>query len=142
MNCWCCYKPVGRLPLQMRLGCLELRPGAVGFPRTPTSEPISFGTCAHQGANESLSPDVFRRLSVAAFAVFYVFIALTLVIANCMLRSLSTPKSPSAVFCSLPALLQSQILRGLLGEGVTLCGHTCFNTTCSLESVLKDGADC
>ena len=30
----------------------------------------------------------------------------------------------------------------LIGEGVTLCGHACFNTTCSLESVLKGGADC
>ena len=30
----------------------------------------------------------------------------------------------------------------LLGEGVTLCGHACFNTTCPLESVLKGGADC
>ena len=43
--------------------------GAVGIPRTPTGKPILFGTCApHQGASASLSPDVFRRLSVAAFA--------------------------------------------------------------------------
>ena len=42
----------------------------------------------------------------------YAIIALTLVTANCMLQSLSTPKSPSVVFCSLPALLQSQILTG------------------------------
>ena len=30
----------------------------------------------------------------------------------------------------------------LIGEGVTLCGHACFNTTCSLATVLKGGADC
>ena len=29
----------------------------------------------------------------------------------------------------------------LIGEGVTLCGQ-CFNTTCSLATVLKGGADC
>ena len=43
--------------------------GAIGIPRTPTGKPISFGTCSpHPGASASLSPDVFRRLSVAAFA--------------------------------------------------------------------------
>ena len=30
----------------------------------------------------------------------------------------------------------------LIGEGVTLCGHACLNTTCSLATVLKGGADC
>ena len=42
----------------------------------------------------------------------YATIALTWVTANCMLQSLSTLKSPSLVFCSLKALLQSQILTG------------------------------
>ena len=43
--------------------------GAVGVPRTPTGKPILFGNCSpHRGASASLSPDVFRRLSVAAFA--------------------------------------------------------------------------
>ena len=70
--------------------------GVVGIPRTPTGKPILFGTCApHQGASASLSPDVFRRLSVAAFAGLFRY-----------------HRSPSVVFCSLPALLQSLILTG------------------------------
>ena len=45
--------------------------------------------------------------------VCYASIALTLVTASCMLQSLSTPKSPSAVFCSLlPVLLLFLILTG------------------------------
>ena len=43
--------------------------GAVGIPRTPTGKQILFGNCSpHPGASAFLSPDLFRRLSVAAFA--------------------------------------------------------------------------
>ena len=75
--------------------------------------------------------------------VCYVFIAQTLVNANFVLRNLRTLKSPNAVFCYLLlVLLLSPDLDRLIGEGVTLCGQACFNTTCSLATVLKGGADC
>ena len=75
--------------------------------------------------------------------VCYVFIALTLVIANFML-----PKSKNSKICKCGFLLpfSSAVtisdLDRLIDEGVTLCGHACFNTTCSLATVLKGGADC
>ena len=50
-------------------------------------------------------------------------------------------RSSSFLLLSLSAVAISDLDR-LIGEGVTLCGHACFNTTCSLATVLKGGADC
>ena len=59
-----------------------------------------------------------------------------------MLQSLST-KSRQVWFFLLPhSSVTVSNLDRLLGEGVTLCGHAGFNTTCPLESVLNGGADC
>ena len=108
-----------------------------------TGKPILFGTCApHQGASESLSPDVFRRLSVAAFAGLLRYHR-----SDLGDRKLHVAKSEHAKIAKCGFLLPSSSvtvsdLDRLLGESVTLCGHACFNTTCSLESVLKGGADC
>ena len=74
--------------------------------------------------------------------VCYAIIALTLVTANCMFQSLSTPKIAKCGFLLPSSSVTISDLDRLLGEGVTLCGHACLNTTCSLESVLKGGADC
>ena len=89
--------------------------GAVGIPRPPTGKPILFGNCApHPGASASLSPDVFRRLSSSAFAGLLRFHRSDLGDRKLhVAKSLSTPKSPSAVFCSLlPVLSLFLILTG------------------------------
>ena len=62
-------------------------------------------------------------------------------------RKLHVAKSEHSKIAKCGFLLPSSSvtisdLDRLIGEGVTLCGHACFNTTCSLESVLKGGADC
>ena len=62
-------------------------------------------------------------------------------------RKLHVAKSEHSKIAKCGFLLPSSSvtvsdLDRLLGGGVTLCGHACFNTTCSLESVLKGGADC
>ena len=117
--------------------------GAVGIPRTPTGKPILFGNSSpHPGASAFLSPDVFRRLSVAAFAGLLRFHRSEL--GDRKLHVAKSEQSKIAKCGSLlpPSSVSFSDLDRLIGEGVTLCGHACFNTTCSLESVLKGGADC
>ena len=63
-------------------------------------------------------------------------------------RKLHVAKSENSKIAKCGFLLPSSStvamsdLDRLIGEGVTLCGHACFNTTCSLATVLKGGADC
>ena len=118
--------------------------GAIGIPRTPTGKPILFGHCApHPGASAPLSPDVFRRLSSSAFAGLLRFHR-----SDLGDRKLHVAKSENSKIAKCGFLLPSSSavaisdLDRLIGEGVTLCGHACFNTTCSLATVLKGGADC
>ena len=118
--------------------------GAIGIPRTPTGKPILFGNCApHPGASAPLSPDVFRRLSSSAFAGLLRFHR-----SDLGDRKLHVAKSENSKIAKCGFLLPSSSavaisdLDRLIGEGVTLCGHACFNTTCSLATVLKGGADC
>ena len=49
---------------------------------------------------------------------------------------------PSSGFLLPSSVVTIFDLDRLIGEDVTLCGHACFNITCSLESVLKGDADC
>ena len=118
--------------------------GAVGIPRTPTGKPILFGTSAqHPGASASLSPEVFKRLSSSAFSGLLRFHR-----SDLGDRKLHVAKSENSKFAKCGFLLPfSSVvtisdLDRLIGEGVTLCGCACFNTTCSLATVLKSGADC
>ena len=116
----------------------------VGIPRTPTGKPILFGTCApHQGASASLPPDMLERLSEAALSGLLRYYYRS----DLGDRKLHVAKSEHSKIAKCGFLLPSSSVTvsnpdRLLGEGVTLCGHACFNTTCSLESVLKGGADC
>ena len=95
--------------------------GAVGIPRTPTGKPILFGTCApHQSASASLAPDVFRRLSVAAFARLLRYHH-----SDFGDRKLHVAKSEHSKIAKCGFLLPSSSvtvsdLDRLLGEGVTL----------------------
>ena len=118
--------------------------GAIGIPRTPTGKPILFGNCApHPGASASLSPEVFKRLSSSAFAGLLRFYR-----SDLGDRKLHVAKSQNSKIAKcgflLPSLSAVAIsdLDRLIGEGVTLCGHACFKTTCSLATVLKGVADC
>ena len=116
--------------------------GAVGIPRTPTGKPILFGTCAPH----KVPAPLFHQMCSGAYLLQHLqvccaIIALTLVTANCMWQSPSTLKSPCAVLLPSSPVTVSDLDR-LLGKGVTLCGHACFNTNCSLDSVLKSGVDC
>ena len=143
MNCWGCYKLVGRLPQQMRLDCPVLRQVQLVYNVLRQVNQFLFGNCApHPGASASLSPDVFRRLSVAAFAGLLRYHR-----SDLGDRKLHVAKSEHSKIAKCGFLLPSSSvtvsdLDRLIGKGVTLCGHACFNTTCSLESVLKGGADC
>ena len=108
--------------------------GAIGIPRTPTGKPILFGHCApNPGASAPLSPDVFRRLSSSAFAGLLRFHR-----SDLGDRKLIVAKSENSKIAKCGFLLPSSSavaisgLDRLIGEGVTLCGHACFNTTCSL----------
>ena len=102
-------KPVGRLPQQMRLACLELR------------QVLMENRVFRQVNQFYLAP--VRRTKVPArlfhqicwnacvwqdWLVCYATIALIWVTANCMLQCLSTLKSPSVVSCSLTAALLSR----------------------------------
>ena len=117
--------------------------GAVGIPRTPTRKPILFGKCSpHPGASASLSPDVFRRLSVAAFAGLLRFHRPELGDRKLHVAKSEYSKIANCGFLLPPSSVSFSDPDRLIGEGVTLCGHACFNTTCSLQSVLKSGADC
>ena len=117
--------------------------GAIDIPRTPTDKPIFFGHFAsHPGASAPLSPDVFRRLSSSAFAGLLRFHR-----SDLGDRKLHVAKSENSTIVKCVFLLSSSAvaisdLDWLIGEDVTLCGHACFNTTCSLAIVLKGGADC
>ena len=74
--------------------------------------------------------------------VCYASIAPNLGTANCMWQKSEHSKIGKCGFLLPPSSVSFSDLDRLIGEGVTLCGHACFNTTCSLESVLKGGADC
>ena len=88
--------------------------GAVGIPRNPLASQFYLAPLRSTQVLARLFHQ--RSLSVCLqqhSQVCYVFIALTLVIANFMLRNLRTPKSPNAVLCSLfPALSLFLILTG------------------------------
>ena len=112
--------------------------GAIGIPRTPTGKPILFGNCAlHPGASASLSPEVFKRLSSSAFAGLLRFHR-----SDLGDRKLHVAKSENSKTAKCGLLLPSSSaitisdLDRLIADGVTLCGHACFNTTCSLATVL------
>ena len=102
--------------------------GAIGIPRTPTGKPILFGNCApHPGASACIS---FTRGLYA-----FVFI--------CIRRSVTYSKiAKCGILLPSSSAVTISGLDRLINEGVTLCGHACFNTTCSLATVLKGGADC
>ena len=86
--------------------------GAVGIARTPTGKSILFGTCApHQGASAVLPPDVLERLSVAALGMLR-FHGSDLGDRKLHVAKFKHSKIAKCVFCSLTALLQSQILTG------------------------------
>ena len=99
-------------PYVNALGLPRAPSGAIGIPRTPTGKQILMATMRRTHVLARLFHQ--RSLSVCLHQhsqVCYVFIALSLVIANCMLRNLRTPKSLSAVFCFLlPVLSQFLIL--------------------------------
>ena len=117
--------------------------GAVGIPRTPTGKPTLIGNCApHPGASASLSPDVLGRLSVAAFAGLLRYHRSDLGDRKLHVAKSEHSKIAKCGFLPPSSSVTISDLDRLIGEGVTLCGHACFNTTCSLESVLKGGADC
>ena len=89
-----------------------------------------------------LSPDVFRRLSVAAFAGLLRFHRSELGDRKLHVAKSELSKIAKCGFLLPPSSVSFSDLDRLIGEGVTLCGHACFNTTCSPATVLKDGADC
>ena len=88
-------------------------------------------------------PEVFKRLSSSAFAGLLRFHR-----SDLGDRKLHVAKSENSKIAKCGFMLPSSSavtisdLDRLIGEGVTLCGHACFNTTCSLATVLKGGADC
>ena len=142
VNCWGCCKGGWSPPTANAPGLPRAPSGAVGIPRTPTGNPILFGNSAqHAGASASLSPEVFKRLSSSAFAGLLRFHR-----SDLGDRKLHVAKSENSQIakCGFMLPFSSAVtisdLDRLLGEGVTLCGHACFNTTCSPESVLKGGA--
>ena len=108
--------------------------GVVGIPRTPTIKPILVGTCApHQGASASLPPDMLERLSVAALSGLLRYYR-----SDLGDRKLHVAKSEHSKVAKCGFLLPYSSVTvsnpdRLLGEGVTLCGHACFNTTCPLH---------
>ena len=89
------------------------------------------------------SPEVFKRLPSSAFASLLRFHR-----SDLGDRKLLVAKSQNSKIAKCGFLLPSSRavtisdLDRLIDEGVTLCGHACFNTTCSLATVLKGGADC
>ena len=96
----------------------------VGIPRTP------------------IPPDMLERLSVAALSGLLRYHR-----SDLGDRKLHVAKSEHSKVAKCGFLLPYSSVTvsnpdRLLGEGVTLCGNACFNTTCPLESVLNGGADC
>ena len=87
--------------------------GAIGIPRTPTGKPILFAPVRRTQVLALLCHQMFFGVCLLQhLQVCYASIAPNLEIASCLLQNLDTPKSPSAVVSSLPALSHSPILTG------------------------------
>ena len=84
--------------------------------------------------------DVLRRLSVAASAGLLRYHRSDLGGRKLHVAKSKHSEIAKCGFLLPPSSVTVSDLDRLLGECVTLCGHACFNTTCSLESVLKGGA--
>ena len=107
---------VWSLPQQLRLACTELRQVLMAY-RHPSGKPSFFGPCTpHQGASVPVSQNVFRRLSVAAFASLLRFHRSNLGDRKLHVAKPVLLKPPSVVSSSLPALSLSHILTGCSGN--------------------------
>ena len=127
MNCWGCYKPVGRLPQQMRLVCLELRQVLLFFRVLRQVNQFYLALMRRTKVPVRL----FHQICWNAFLgqhcqVCYATIALIWVTANCMLQSSEHSKVAKCGFLLPHSSVTVSNPDRLLGEGVTLCGHACF----------------
>ena len=127
----------------MRLACLELRQVRLVYRVLRQVNQFYLAPVRRTKVPARLfHQNVFGRLSVAAFAGLLRYHR-----SDLGDRKLHVAKSEHSKIAKCDFLLPSSSvtvsdLDRLLGDGVTLCGHACFNTTCSLESVLKGGVDC